>query len=147
MRHSASSIFAPIPAAPKFLLFILSQYVPTHTAQQLILLLSILCQWWSKSIPHCLRCVFPWEWGNGRQGHTGIWTHLPRLMDCTSAPLQGQGSSLRHLHFPMGKQTDWRLTARSTLQTDTPVWADLFCLLPYSDCSLLLLISQMETTR
>lgn len=47
--------------------------------------------------------------------------HLPRLMDCTPVPLQGQGSSLKLLPFPMGKQTDWRQTASSTLQTDTPV--------------------------
>lgn len=49
--------------------------------------------------------------------------HLPRLMRCSPAPLQGQGSSSELLHFPVGKQTDWRQTVSSTLQTDTLVRA------------------------
>lgn len=67
-------------------------------------------------------------------------------MHCSPAPLHSQGSRSEFLHPPMGKQTDWRQTATSSLQTDTLVWAGLF-LSVYTDQSLLLLISQMEATQ
>jgi len=47
--------------------------------------------------------------------------HLPRLVHCSSALLQGQGSRSELELSLMGKQTEWRQTARSSLQTDTPV--------------------------
>lgn len=67
-------------------------------------------------------------------------------MHCSPAPLQGQGSSSELVHFPMGKQTDWRQTAESTLQTDTLVWAGL-SLSVYTHWALLLLISQMGAAQ
>lgn len=102
---------------------------------------------------HCLNvraCVYVCTLGGGVMAGRGVPgyepEHLPRLMHCSPAPLQGQGSSSEPSHFPMGKHSEWRQTARSTLQTDTLVWAGLSLSLS-THWSLLLLISQMEATQ
>ncbi len=75
----------------------------------------------------CLTSVYLYPQGqsNGRKGRAGIWTWTSaQVYALLLSPLRKvRTSSSVLLHFPMGKQTDWRQTVRSTLQTDTPVWA------------------------
>lgn len=121
-----------------------NQLCPTHYKRQSMIL---LCSWlslqtfflWSslcfvirlrimRTCKHTTWCFNTRTLG-GRvmagRGMLGYYEreHLPRLVHCSAcSPLHKvRAASHSALQFPMGKQTDWRQTASSTLQTQTPL--------------------------
>lgn len=69
-----------------------------------------------ESTSRCLKCERVCTLGGRVMAGRGVPAyepeHLPRLMRCSPAPLQGQGGSSELSHFPMGQQTGLEANCR-----------------------------------